>query len=161
MTYYMVEKLTVSRVSVYSTLFWSHENRLAMRVKRRRTQVVNEYVSDMQPFERNIEVLYNVTRVEQYSRPKAILMFHLLSLVSLVSKTSIEGWKLSEFIYLVEGLKYLCCTVTTVLEEALSVSITEWPPLRLRSHWVTGDGVLRKECWRWPPGFSRLCGIQK
>lgn len=91
MTYYMVEKLAVSRVSVYSTLFWSHENRLVMRVKRRRTRVVNEYVSDMQPFERNIEVLYNVTRVEQYSRPKAILMFHLLSLVSLVSKTSIEG----------------------------------------------------------------------
>ena len=87
----MVEKLAVSRVSVYSTLFWSHENRLVMRVKGRRTRVVNEYVSDMQPFERNIEVLYNVTRVEQYSRPKTMLMFHLLSLVSLVSKTSIEG----------------------------------------------------------------------
>ena len=70
------EKLTCIRESVYSTLFWSHENRLAMRVKRRRTQVVNEYVSDMQPFERNIEVLYNVTRVEQYSTPKTILMFH-------------------------------------------------------------------------------------
>lgn len=41
-----------------------------MRVKRRRTQVVNEYVSDMQPFERNIEVLYNVTRVEQYMYAK-------------------------------------------------------------------------------------------
>ena len=81
---YECEKLICIRESVYSTLFWSHENRLVMRVKRRRTQVVNEYVSDMQPFENDIEVLYNVTRVERYSPPKIILMSYLLSLVLLL-----------------------------------------------------------------------------
>lgn len=38
----------------------------------------------MQPFENDIEVLYNVTRVEQYSPPKTILMSYLLSLVLLL-----------------------------------------------------------------------------
>ena len=45
---------------------------------------IKRTVSDMQPFENDIEVLYNVTRVEQYSPPKTILMSYLLSLVLLL-----------------------------------------------------------------------------
>ena len=52
-----------------------HENRLAMKIKRRRTEV-NEYVSDMRPFERNIEVPYHVHELNSIETPKAILMFH-------------------------------------------------------------------------------------
>ena len=48
---------------------------LAMRVKRRRVSA-NEYVSDMRPFERNIEVPYHVHELNSIEMPKAILMFH-------------------------------------------------------------------------------------
>ena len=71
--------------------------------------------------------------------------------VSQVSKTCIEGrvWAYEPN----RWLDNLCRTVTTVLEEILLISIIRWPPLRLRSHWVTRDGVLRKVWWRQPMSF--------